>query len=52
MLEFLLQHHRIGELPGLGAPGDGLVDATMDWVGEMVWRQELGDAFIRLVVCQ
>ena len=40
----------IGELPRLDAAGDGLVDAAVDRIGEMLGRKEFRDALIGAVV--
>ena len=52
MLELALQGHGVGELPRLDAPRDGLEDAAVDRVGEMVGGEELADPLIGLVVGQ
>jgi hypothetical protein len=50
MLELGLQHHGVGELSCLDAAHNGLVDAAVDRVREVVRREELGDSLVRLVV--
>ncbi len=52
MFELGLQRHRVGELSGLDAPGDGRVNAAMDGVNEMLGCEELADPFVGLVVGQ
>ncbi len=52
MLEFGLQRDRVGELLGFDAAGNGLVDAAMDGVGEMIRGQEFRDPLIGTVVGQ
>ena len=50
MLELGLQRDGVGKLPGFDPPRDGLEDAAVDRVGEMLGRQELADPLIGLVV--
>ena len=52
MLELALQGDGVGKLPGFDAADDGLEDAAMDGVGEMLGGEELGNPFIGLVVGQ
>ena len=51
-LELGFQGHRVGELARLDAPRDGVVDAAVDRVGEMLRRKKLRDTLIGFVVCQ
>ena len=52
MLEFRLQGDAVGELALLDPARDGLVDAAMDRVREMLGDEEFRDALIGLVVRQ
>ncbi len=52
MLELGFQRDRIGKLAGLDTTHNGSVNTSVDRIGEMLRGQEIGDAFVRLVVGQ
>ena len=52
VLEFGSQGDGVGQLPGFDPADNGLIDAAMHRVGEMLGGQEFADAFIGLVVGQ